>query len=210
LTVHVKICGLTSVDDALACVDAGASAIGLNLVPESPRCLSIEEAGRISDALGDRALVVGVVADLDLDTLLRLRAEARLGCLQLHGDEPPSLLERLLPHAYKALRVANADDVAAADRYPGDHVLVDARVDGRLGGTGHRVDPALVSGLAQRRRLTLAGGLRPENVAGAIVAVRPYAVDVASGVEVAGDPRRKDLAKVRAFVAAVRAVTPAF
>ena len=208
--MHVKICGLTSVEQALACVDAGASAIGLNFVPASPRCIDVEGARRISDAIGERALVVGVVADLDEAALRKLRDEARLGCLQLHGDEAPALLQLFLPHAYKAVRVASAADVAASERYGGEHLLVDARVEGKLGGTGHRVDPVLVEGLARRRRLTLAGGLRPDNVSAAISAVRPFAVDVASGVEVAGDPRRKDLEAVRAFIAAVRAAPPAF
>ena len=210
MIVHIKICGVTTAQDALACIDAGASAIGLNFVPGSPRRLDAKEARQISDAIGDRALVVGVVADLDAATLTKLRQDARLGCLQFHGDEPPSLIESFLPHAYKAVRVASAEDVALSDRYPGDHLLVDARVEGKLGGTGQRVDPALVADLARRRRLTLAGGLRPDNVAEAIAAVHPYAVDVASGVEVPGNPRRKDLEAVRAFVAAVRSTTPAF
>ena len=202
---HVKVCGVTSVADALGCVERGVSAIGLNFVPASPRLVSVVEARAIADAVGAWALIVGVVADLPVAEMLRLRDEAHLGCLQLHGDEPPEALEPLLPHAYKAIRVADARDVARADLYPGEHVLVDAKVAGALGGTGVRVDPELVRDLARRRRLTLAGGLRPENVAEAIAAVRPYAVDVASGVEVPGDPRRKDLEAVAALVRAVQA-----
>jgi len=205
-TVHVKVCGVTSVADAVACVDLGASAIGLNFVPASPRALDVATARAISDAIGARALVVGVVADLGEGDLARLRDEAALGCLQLHGDEAPEALLPFLPHAYKAIRVATEADVAAADRYPGEHVLVDARVEGRLGGTGHRVEPSLVAALARRRKLTLAGGLRPDNVAEAIAMVRPFAVDVASGVERPGDPRRKDLGAVRAFVEAVQSL----
>jgi phosphoribosylanthranilate isomerase len=211
--VHVKVCGITNVDDALACVDAGASAIGLNFVPASPRCIDATTARRIADAIGDRALVVGVVADLDGAALERLRDDARLGCLQLHGDEPPSLVSRFLPHAYKAVRVATLVDLEACERFPGEHVLVDARVEGKLGGTGQQLERTLlgdVARLARRRRLTLAGGLRPDNVAQAIAAVAPYAVDVASGVEVDGDPRRKDLPAVRAFIAATRARSPGF
>jgi phosphoribosylanthranilate isomerase len=190
-------------------VEAGASAIGLNFVAASPRCIDASTARTIAEAIGDDALVVGVVADLDVDAMLRLRDVAKLGCLQLHGDESPEALEPLLPHAYKAIRVAGAEHVALADRYGGDHLLVDARVEGMLGGTGRRVDVALVAPLARRRKLTLAGGLDPSNVAAAVAAIPGlFCVDVAGGVERAGDPRRKDGAKMRAFVAAARAARP--
>ena len=98
----------------------------------------------------------------------------------------------------------SAADVDRARAYPGEQLLVDARVEGRLGGTGHTVDWDLVAPLARERKLTLAGGLTPENVAAAIERVGPWCVDVASGVEVAGEARRKDLGKVQAFVQAVR------
>jgi phosphoribosylanthranilate isomerase len=200
---HVKICGVTSVEDALACADLGASAVGVNLVPSSPRVIAVERARDIARAIGGRALVVGVIADLDVPAMRKLKHDAQLGCLQLHGDEPPERLLELLPHAYKVIRVGSVDDVARAGTYPGEHVMVDARVEGALGGTGRTFDWGLVVGLARERRLTLAGGLTPENVGGAVRTVRPFAVDVASGVEAA--PGRKDLARVRAFLEAVRA-----
>ncbi|MEZ4258410.1 MAG: phosphoribosylanthranilate isomerase [Polyangiaceae bacterium] len=202
---HVKICGVTTVDDALMCVELGASAIGLNFVRESPRRITAERARQISRAVGDRALVVGVIAGLDVDDARTLVSDAGLGCLQLHGDETPETLAGLLPHAYKALRVASAADVARAADYAGEYLLVDAKVDGALGGTGHTFDWSLVTDLAAARKLTLAGGLTPENVAEAARAVRPFCVDVASGVELA--PGRKDPARVRAFVEAARAVS---
>ncbi|MCA9586504.1 MAG: phosphoribosylanthranilate isomerase [Myxococcales bacterium] len=202
---HVKICGVTTVDDALMCVELGASAIGLNFVRESPRRITAERARQISRAVGDRALVVGVIAGLDVDDARTLVSDAGLGCLQLHGDETPETLAGLLPHAYKALRVASIADVARAADYAGEYLLVDAKVDGALGGTGHTFDWSLVTDLAAARKLTLAGGLTPENVAEAARAVRPFCVDVASGVELA--PGRKDPARVRAFVEAARAVS---
>lgn len=201
--VHVKICGLTSVDAALAAVDAGASAIGLNFIASSPRCVSVETARSIARAIGGRALVVGVIANLSLDAMRALKADAELGCLQLHGDEPPDALTPLLPHAYKAVRIAEAADVAHAERFAGDHLLADAKVVGMLGGTGMTFDWSLVASLARTRKLTLAGGLTPENVAEAVRAVRPYCVDVASGVESA--PGVKDDARVRLFIARARA-----
>jgi phosphoribosylanthranilate isomerase len=202
--IHVKVCGVTRIDDALDAVEAGASAIGLNLIPVSPRYVGVNEARAIADAIGDRAFVVGVVADMSVEAMLTLREAAHLGCLQLHGSEPPASLEALLPHAYKAVRIADAADVELAASYGGDHVLVDAKVSGALGGTGKTFDWTLVQGLARTRKLTLAGGLTPDNVVEAVRAVRPYCVDVASGVEVPGRPGMKDPARVRAFIERAR------
>ena len=201
--VHVKICGVTSVEDAMVCVSAGATALGLNFVPSSPRVISLETARAIAASVEGKVLVVGVVADMPLERMRALRDDIPLGCLQLHGDEPPEALQALLPHAYKAFRVANERDVEDADRFPGDYVLVDARIEGALGGTGHTVPPGLVRDLARKRKLTLAGGLTPETVAEAIRNVHPYCVDVASGVE--SSPGKKDPEKVIAFVRAARA-----
>lgn len=196
---HVKVCGVTTVADAVACAELGVSAIGLNFVPASPRCISLERAREIAAAV-PKTLTVGVVADRGEAELRALREV--VGCLQLHGDEPPEALHPFLPHAYKAIRVATAADVARARAYPGDYILVDARVEGALGGTGATFDWSLVRDLAREKKLTLAGGLTPDNVARAVAEVAPYCVDVASGVESA--PGVKDLAKVRAFVERAR------
>jgi phosphoribosylanthranilate isomerase len=207
--VHVKICGVRTAEDARACVELGATSIGINLVPASPRCVGLETARAIARAAHEanaKVVVVGVVADLAVEAMRALVREVGLDCLQLHGDEPVATLAALLPHAYKAMRIATAADVERARTYPGDHVLVDAKVEGLLGGSGTTFDWALVKDLARERRLTLAGGLVPENVEHAVRAVHPYCVDVASGVE--GDPKGapgvKDLAKVRAFIEAAR------
>ncbi len=199
---RVKICGVTTVDQAVACVDLGADAVGVNFVPSSPRRVSVATAAAIARAVGTRALVVGVVAGMSVDAMRALRDAAGLGCLQLHGDEPPEDVAALLPHAYKAVRVATEDDVAAAAAAPGEYVLVDAKHGGALGGTGRTFDWSLVAPLAGRRKLVLAGGLGPDNVAQAIAQVRPYCVDTASGVESA--PGVKDLARVKAFVSSAR------
>jgi phosphoribosylanthranilate isomerase len=198
----VKICGVTTVDQATGCVDRGADAIGVNLIASSPRCVEASRARAIARAVGSRAVVVAVVADMTVDAMRSLRDEAGVGCLQLHGNEEPSIVASVLPHAYKAIRVATADDVAAAEAMPGDYVMVDAKVAGKLGGTGHSLDWSLVAGLARRRRLVLAGGLDPANVESAIAVVRPWCVDVASGVE--SSVGVKDLARVEDFVQRVR------
>ena len=203
MAAHVKICGVTTVDDALLCVEAGASAIGLNFVQTSPRRVSVERARAIARAVRGRTLVVGVVADMEATEMRALLKSAELECLQLHGDETPATLATMLPHAYKAVRVGSAADVERARAYGGEYLLADARVEGKLGGSGKTFDWPLVAGLARERKLTLAGGLTAENVGEAIRAVGPYCVDVASGVESA--PGVKDPAKVAAFIEAARA-----
>lgn len=203
-TVAVKICGVTSAQDATACVDAGADAIGVNFVRSSPRYCTPETARRIVEAVGSRALVVGVFVDATLDEIEAHKRDTGIGCVQLHGDEPPELVEQLLPHAYKGLRVRDASSIEDASRYPGRYILLDAYVPGVAGGTGTTFPWALATQIARTRRIALAGGLDPDNVARAVVEVQPYCVDVASGVESA--PGRKDLARVRAFVSAARSV----
>jgi phosphoribosylanthranilate isomerase len=194
----VKICGVTTVADAEACVQAGADLIGCNFVDSSPRRIDVAMARLISRAVRHQAQVVGVVADESEQELFRLVVEAELDWVQLHGDERPELISALSPHAFKAIRVGGEEDVAIAAQYGGPLLLVDAKVTGKLGGTGRTVDTALVEPLARSRNVILAGGLTPENVAGLVRAVRPWGVDVASGVEVS--PGVKDLLRVAAFV----------
>jgi phosphoribosylanthranilate isomerase len=201
--VRVKICGVTSVEDAQLCVSAGADAIGLNFVAASPRCIDVALARSIVAALPPHVLSVGVFVDADYAELIDIKTRVGLGCLQLHGDESPELLARCLPHAYKALRVRDVSIVSEAQRYPGEYLLLDAYVPGAHGGTGARFDWSLAAECAKWRKLTLAGGLTPDNVAEAIAAVQPFCVDVASGVE--RKVARKDPALVRAFVSAARA-----
>lgn len=199
--VRVKICGVTSVEDAVACVAAGADAIGLNFWPESPRRCTSQVAKRIMEEIGDEARVVAVLVDQPREAS-RLRRDVGLRWLQLHGDETPSELSRWLPEAYKAVRPATELDVDAALRFGGDEILVDARVRGLPGGTGVRAEWSLAERIARNRRVWLAGGLTPDNVRNAIEAVRPYGVDVASGVESA--PGKKDLERVRELIQQAR------
>jgi phosphoribosylanthranilate isomerase len=200
--VKVKLCGVTSVADAELCVDAGADAIGLNFHPRSPRSVSVTAAREIAERVKGRALIVGVFVDADFERITEVTREVGLECVQLHGDEPPELLARLLPHVYKAIRVRDQSSIEDAARFGGEHLLLDAYVPGEPGGTGKTFAWELARDLARTRRVTLAGGLVPGNVAAAIAAVRPYAVDVASGIERA--PGVKDEALVRAFVTAAK------
>jgi len=178
----------------------------VNFVASSVRRIDADTARAIVRAVGSRALVVGVVAGMSVPAMRALRDATGVGCMQLHGDEAARDVAALLPHAYKAVRVETAADVAQARAMPSDYVLVDAKVEGALGGTGHAFDWSLVVDLARTRKLVLAGGLTPANVARAIEVVHPWCVDVASGVESA--PGKKDPAKVRAFIEAVRERAP--
>ena len=202
--IWVKICGIATLEDASCAVDAGADAIGLNLVAGSPRRIEPSLARSIARAVAEKVTPVAVVAIQTEAEARKLREETGISWLQLHGREPPDLLAALLPDAFKAVRIGDARDVTEAGAYAGDRLLADAKVTGALGGSGKTFDWSLVSALAAERRLVLAGGLTAENVAEAIVAVRPWGVDTASGVEQPGNPRRKDPARILAFVRAAR------
>ncbi len=199
----IKVCGLRSPEDAVACIEAGVDTLGLNFWPGTPRHVDVATARRIADAVAGRAALVAVFVDASLAEVERVRGETGIAWAQLHGDEPPEVVAALLPNAYKALRVGRDAVTERVRSYPGERVLLDAAVPGAMpGGTGHAFDWTLAAEVARERVLVLAGGLRPENVADAVRAVRPFQVDVASGAERA--PGVKDEAKVRAFVAAVR------
>jgi len=200
----VKICGITSVGDAELAVAAGADAIGLNFVESSKRRVDRATARAIADQVRGHVELVLVVADLKTEQLEALKSELKADWVQLHGSEPPAALAPLLPRAYKAVRVQDAADVALAEAYPGERILVDSKVAGELGGTGKTFDHALVQGLCRRRLVIVAGGLRPDNVARVVELLDPFGVDTASGVEFEASPGKKDPERVRAFVNAAK------
>ena len=205
--VFVKLCGITSVADAALAVEAGADALGFVFWPMSSRRVEAEKAAAICRTLPPFVLRVGVFVDAPAEEMARVADIVGLDLLQLHGDEPPEALAGLARRALKAVRVGKGFKADEALRY-GDAagLLVDTRLPGETmmpGGTGVPFDWTLVRGVREHARfLMLAGGLAPDNVAEALTAVRPDAVDVSSGVE--SLPGRKDPAKVRAFVRAVR------
>lgn len=200
---RVKVCGLTSLEDALMCVDEGVDAIGLNFWSGSVRRCPEHTALEIASTARGKVLIVGVFVDAKADEIERVEREVGLDCVQLHGDEPPELVARFLPHAYKALRVRDGSAIETARRFPGDHILLDAYVPGAPGGTGATFDWNVAKAIALTRKVTLAGGLTPDNVARAVREVAPYCVDVASGVE--SSPGVKDEQLVREFVRQSRA-----
>jgi phosphoribosylanthranilate isomerase len=200
--IRVKICGITTVHDAIGCVEAGVDALGLNFWAGSLRRCADDAARAIVDAVGDRVRLVAVLVDADDAHIARVTEELGIRWLQLHGSEPPARVAALGPWCFKAVHVASDADLTAARAMPGAELLVDARAPGSPGGTGLTCDWTLAATLAAERDVWLAGGLRASNVAEAVAIVRPAGVDVASGVE--RRPGVKDLAEVAAFVAAVR------
>ncbi|NOY79618.1 MAG: phosphoribosylanthranilate isomerase [Kiritimatiellaeota bacterium] len=202
--VYVKICGLTSLRDAECAVEAGADFLGFVMVPESPRCISADWVRGLVRDLPGAVRKVGVVADLPLCELRNLLDSSGLDMLQLHGEEMAEAI-RSLPRErlWKAVHLRTPLDVALAAVFPAAAIVADTAVGNRRGGTGRKGDWALARELARRTRTVLAGGLTPENVAEAVRRVRPFGVDVGSGVEAA--PGRKDPTRVREFVHAAKA-----
>lgn len=208
--VLIKVCGITSPEDGLFAAEAGADAVGFVFWPMSPRRVELDRAAAIGRLLPPFVLRVGVFVDASRDEMARAADTVGLDLLQLHGEEPPEAFAALPRRALKAVRVGRGFKAIEALRYAGKAagLLVDTRLAGDTampGGTGVPFDWSLVKGLrAQVPFLVLAGGLSAENVASAIAAVQPDAVDVSSGVEAV--PGRKDPARVKAFVQAVRSM----
>lgn len=197
----IKICGLTSPADAEHAARAGASAVGLNFVHGSKRRVTLEQARPIVEAVRGSIELVAVVSDptdLELEELHQLGME----WFQLHGEESPARVSRLLPRAFKAVAIEDAADARRAATFPGQRLLVDTKVTGTSGGTGKVFDWQLVTELARQRHLVLAGGLTPKNVGAAVRVLTPWGVDTASGVELV--PGVKDPELVTAFVLAAR------
>ena len=220
---HVKICGITRFEDGLCAASAGADFLGFIFFRKSLRYVAPEMAGEITSRLnehfsnsmarpatgigsGQSPRYIGVFVNESLARVEETMRRANLDFAQLHGDEPPAMLEALRRRGFKALRpTSSAEAESEVERYAelgpndGPQLLIDAYDPNEYGGTGKRADWNAAAGLRRTcSRLVLAGGLTPKNVAAAVETVRPWAVDVSSGVEF--EPGRKDSEKVRAFV----------
>jgi phosphoribosylanthranilate isomerase len=205
--VRVKICGITSVADALAAVEAGADAIGLMLFEGSPRAVDFAKAAEIARELPPFVSRVGVFVDPKLEFVVEAVSKCFLDAIQLHGSETPEFCEQMPLGVVKAFRIAGPESLSAIPHYATRAWLLDAFVAGHPGGTGTTFNWNLAVQVKKLGRpIILAGGLTPRNVAEAVREVRPYAVDVSSGVELA--PGRKDLQKVRDFIAAAKQSIP--
>lgn len=204
---HVKFCGIARLEDAEHAVELGAWAVGMVLWRPSARACPPDVATAIGAALHRRAEVAGVFVNAHLDEVVAAADAYGLTLVQLHGEEGPAfcaeVARRTGAKVIKAARVRDASDVQALRAFHTDFHLLDAYAPGRPGGTGETFAWELARAHPHDRPLILSGGLTPENVGEAITAVRPFAVDVASGVERA--PGVKDHARMTAFAQAARA-----
>jgi phosphoribosylanthranilate isomerase len=202
--MFVKICGVTRVEDARAAVEAGAQAIGFIFWPESPRFIDPYRARDIRASLPPFVTAVGVFVNQPLEYVRGVAALARLGAVQLHGDETPAFALRLSTPVLKALPLDATGDRDLDAWSDATTVLLDVHDPVKRGGTGRTVDWDAAAAIAARRRVVLAGGLTPDNVAAAVARVRPFGIDVSSGVELS--PGIKDHRRVRALFEALHDV----
>lgn len=205
MSVKVKICGITNLADAQTAVEAGADMLGFIFCESSPRHMTVEKAADIAQQLPPHVAKVGVFVNPPEELVTRAIAGCGLNLLQFHGDEAPEFCTQFGVMSVKAFRVRDAESLHALPNYQTDAWLLDTYSAGQTGGTGMTFNWELAVEANQLGRpIFLAGGLTVENVAEAVRLVRPFAVDVSSGVE--ASPGIKDHAKVRAFLAAAKSV----
>jgi len=200
--LRIKICGITNAGDASAAVEYGADALGFVFYQKSPRNVSVETARAIIESLPPFVTTVGVFVNETVETISRIKAEAGLDIVQLHGEEPASFCTAW-PRVIKALRVSELSDLDALASYDASAYLLDAYSPVEYGGTGQVFNWDIAIEAKRYGRIILAGGLTPDNVAQAIELVRPYGIDVSSGVE--KEKGKKDLNKLRLFIERARA-----
>jgi phosphoribosylanthranilate isomerase len=206
MDVKVKICGITSVVDGLAAAEVGADLIGLMFYDKSPRNIYLSTGVEIARAVPPFVLKVGVFVNPEPELVMRAIGECGLNLLQFHGDETPEFCTQFGVMSMKAFRIRDAASLAALPDYATDAYLLDAFSPEARGGTGEKFNWNLaVEAKKFGKPIFLAGGLTPETVAAAVKQVQPFGVDVSSGVESA--PRKKDAAKVRSFIQAVRSAS---
>lgn len=201
---RVKICGITNWPDARQACAAGASFLGFNFYPESPRYISPARAGKIVSRLPDGIAAVGVFVNETADTIIETARRLKLDFVQLHGEESPELVARVAQYVpvIKAIRVRKPFRTSQLERFKSASAFLLDGFDTRArGGTGKTFDWAVARRARHGRTIFLAGGLTPENAAQASKSVRPYALDVCSGVE--AKPGKKDAARIAAFMRAV-------
>lgn len=200
--VRVKICGITSPEDAMMAVEAGADALGFVFFQGSPRCISPERAAVIIRRLPPFVQTVGLFVNEEAATVNSVADQCGLDLVQLHGEESPDYCAAVKRRIIKAFRVKNASSLDGMANYPVAACLLDAWSPAAHGGTGTTFSWEIAARVAASQCIILAGGLTPENVAGAVETVKPYAVDVSSGVE--SGPGKKDPAKIALFINALK------
>jgi len=202
--VRVKICGITNLDDALIALDAGADALGFVFHCASPRHMFPEQAARIISQLPPFIQTVGLFVNEAQATVNEVADLCGLDIIQLHGEEPPEYCNAIRRRIIKAVRVKDISSLEIMGRYPAATFLLDAWSPAAHGGTGQTFNWDIAEAAARQHRIILAGGLTPENVADAVRQVRPYGVDVSSGVELSRG--MKSAAKVREFISTAKEI----
>ena len=200
--MFVKICGITRADDARAAVEAGAGAIGFVFWPESPRFIDPYRALAIASTLPPFVTAVGLFVNQPLQYVNAVASLVRLGAVQLHGDETPEYAAAVPRSIIKAVPFSPAEDVLVGAWSASTTLLLDAHDPVKRGGTGRTIDWTAAAAVAAQRRILLAGGLTPDNVREAVAQVRPFGIDVSSGVE--RTPGVKDHQRIRALFEALR------
>ena len=199
---RVKVCGITTLEDALRAVDLGADALGFIFYQKSPRYIAPPEAAEIIRGLPPFVASVGVFVDCSSGEINSLAAACSLTAVQLHGNEAPEVCDQFRMKVIKAFRVRDARLPPEIDRYRTDAILLDTFVEGSPGGTGKTFSWEVAREAKRFGRVILAGGLNCENIRDAIETVRPYAVDVSSGVVIA--PGKKDPRRLTEFLRTVK------
>jgi phosphoribosylanthranilate isomerase len=200
--LKVKICGITRLSDAMDACDLGADVLGFNFVPSSPRYLNPYTAREIISELPPFVTTVGIFADEELSVVKDMSRFLNLDAVQLHGAEDARFCREVKSPVLKALRVASLSDLEGVDEFDVSAYLLDARVDGVLGGSGQMFPWKVAKEFCRSHKVFVAGGLTPENVGDAVRTLAPYGVDAASGVE--ARPGIKDPVLVERFIRAAR------
>jgi len=198
----IKICGITNIEDALLASQLGADALGFIFYRESKRYIDPEIARGIISSLPPFVTTVGVFVNQDLDEIIAIKDKTGIDAAQLHGDESPEFCSLIPFKVIKVIRVKNSLDIDRVALYPVQAILFDTYSDVQYGGTGKSFNWGILQNISNPSRIILSGGLSPGNVAEAISTVKPYAVDVSSGVE--DTPGKKDHMKLRKFIEAVK------
>lgn len=202
MSVIVKICGITNLDDALDAVDCGADWLGFNFYPDSPRYLEPEKAKEIILEIPPSIEKVGVFVNAQPEWVIDITTDLNLDRLQFHGDETPEFCNSFGRAWYKAFRFQTESELKQLALYECDWVLADTYVEKAFGGTGVVSNWDLARKAGEQKKLILSGGLKPENIEIALEAVKPQAVDVASGVETS--PGIKDRYKMEELIKRVK------
>ncbi len=204
--VRVKICGITREEDAWAAVEYGADALGFIFYRASPRAIAPGQAAAIAGQLPPFITRIGVFVDEPSEAVRRVYERVGLDAVQLHGSEPPEQIPNYPGRVIKAIRVQSVESLRQLSLYSVSTYLLDTYRQGTPGGTGETFNWDLAIGAKQHGRIILSGGLNPSNVADAIRLVRPYAVDVSSGIEL--EPGVKDHGRMKLFIERARAASP--